>query len=853
MGDVYAYELVQEQAEEHKRLHGPWRAWYATRPEQVAAHGPFPQFWQDLARWPAYRAAFREYNRSLEAKASGHAYEPPAEEAAAPAPAAEGGAADAAATAAAAAPRKRQRWEQLPDASGPAPAAEGAAAPRAAGRRSRWAESVEGAEGGEGGGGAPAPPPAASLGLVLAHAAASLGLVLAHAEAEYLSFMAGLGDDSAKQRLGVLASMGGGGGGSGGGAPPAPPAPHLEPPNGDPAGIVYAYWDVENPGGNPEANCSFFAHVRVLREQLRGFGVMGERDELRVVAAVNIFQNPRAAQESAIPSAALARTYRTAWAGRVEVLAAPPVLDGADSSLAARMRADVRAARVFDPTLERLRAVVFMSDDNFVAAEIAALKQRLLPPGRPAAADDDGGNADGLQLRRKLGRPAIVTFVGRSPSRAIAAACPDVVASWTDVRREVNKRALLMRQRQQRLFAPPAAPAPAAPRPAAAPVKKLALRKESTPRALQLDPADAAWLSKVHAELLARKQKRPPHVLVSSLFSIVGIKPSQKPLSLLEHDRQGRFSVVVPGGARQAALVSASAAPAPSPLADELPAAFVEWLGIVEAELRANGNQPLALSDAAARFAGSDLVNLDVMKLSELIYQAEDEGRTALVCDMVELGHYALQLSGQEAPAPPAPPAPAPARAPAPAPRLTAWEQDACASWLENVVQWLGGEPVLLSAVEAHWPRPAGVPSICGGVPLSYASLLQRDPRVELARHPATGEHCVRVAPCPSATDASKQWVNAMVKWLEGKSGGGWTTLPHLGTFCPRPPVGKLPLVGKLKQLLAQDPRVVLREVRKKKCWEVRLALPAVPAAGVAAAPGTFAPAGGGGGGDTAN
>jgi splicing factor 1 len=160
MGDVYAYELVQEQAEEHKRLHGPWRAWYATRPEQVAAHGPFPQFWQDLARWPAYRAAFREYNRSLEAKASGRAYEPPAEEAAAPAPAAEGGAAGAAATAAAAAPRKRQRWEQLPDASGPTPAAEGAAAPRAAGRRSRWAESGEGAEGGEGGGGAPAPPPA---------------------------------------------------------------------------------------------------------------------------------------------------------------------------------------------------------------------------------------------------------------------------------------------------------------------------------------------------------------------------------------------------------------------------------------------------------------------------------------------------------------------------------------------------------------------------------------------------------------------------------------------------------------------------------------------------------------------
>jgi hypothetical protein len=43
-------------------------------------------------------------------------------------------------------------------------------------------------------------------------------------------------------------------------------------------------------------------------------------------------------------------------------------------------------------------------------------------------------------------------------------------------------------------------------------------------------------------------------VLVSSLFSIVGIKPSQKPLSLLEHDRQGRFSVVVPGGARHFAV-----------------------------------------------------------------------------------------------------------------------------------------------------------------------------------------------------------------------------------------------------------------------------------------------------------
>ena len=68
MDDTNAREAAQEAAEEHRRIHAPFKRYYEGRADLAARLGAFPLFWRDLAAWPGYREAYREYSRWLEAR-----------------------------------------------------------------------------------------------------------------------------------------------------------------------------------------------------------------------------------------------------------------------------------------------------------------------------------------------------------------------------------------------------------------------------------------------------------------------------------------------------------------------------------------------------------------------------------------------------------------------------------------------------------------------------------------------------------------------------------------------------------------------------------------------------------------
>ena len=166
MSDVYAYEAAEEAKAEQQRIFRPMKEWYATRADLTAAHGGFPSFWRELGSWGPYREVFREFNRYIEAKASGAPLPVGAAvgvsgtvPGAATAPA--GGAAEAAGATDGGA-RKRHRWadaEAPPEAAMVSAAGEGSGGGgdngAAARRRSRWA--------GDAAPTAPPPPPPPTL------------------------------------------------------------------------------------------------------------------------------------------------------------------------------------------------------------------------------------------------------------------------------------------------------------------------------------------------------------------------------------------------------------------------------------------------------------------------------------------------------------------------------------------------------------------------------------------------------------------------------------------------------------------------------------------------------------------
>jgi hypothetical protein len=116
MDDSYAYEIAAERAALHKAVHAPVKAWYQSRSDLVAEHGPFPQFWKDLAAWAPFKDVYRAYSRWSEGGGSANdapASAPPAPDllAAQSVTASEGGGDEAAGAA-----RKRKRWSAAPDA-----------------------------------------------------------------------------------------------------------------------------------------------------------------------------------------------------------------------------------------------------------------------------------------------------------------------------------------------------------------------------------------------------------------------------------------------------------------------------------------------------------------------------------------------------------------------------------------------------------------------------------------------------------------------------------------------------------------------------------------------------------------